>query len=128
MWQDADSLDLMGTKSEGAYYLWTQQEIDDILGPSRAPLFKQRYYVKPEGNADLSPRSDPHGEFHGKNCLIARKSVEEASKASGESTGSSALRYNLTWASGKRCTNANVDINAATSQAANLNKTLMPQS
>ena len=77
-------MDLMGTKSEGAFYLWTEDEIDEVLGPSRAPTFKQRYYVKPEGNADLSPRSDPHGEFQGKNCLIARTSVQEASEAAGK--------------------------------------------
>lgn len=76
----------MGTKSEGAFYLWTEQEVDEVLGPSRAPLFKQRYYVKPEGNADLSDLSDPHDEFQGKNCLIARKSVQEAATTAGEGT------------------------------------------
>ena len=81
--QDADSLDLMGTKSEGAFYVWTEQEIDEVLGPRQASLFKERYYVKPEGNADLSPRSDPHSEFVGKNCLIARKSVQESAEAAG---------------------------------------------
>lgn len=85
-------MDLMGTKSEGAFYLWTEQEIDEVLGPTRAPIFKQRYYVKAEGNADLSPRSDPHGEFQGKNCLTARTSIAEAAHAAGKMTCAS-LRH-----------------------------------
>ena len=42
-------------------------------GPDAAAVFCSHYYVKPEGNCDLSPRSDPHGEFAGLNCLIARQ-------------------------------------------------------
>ena len=51
--QDADSLNPDGKKTEGAFYLWTAAEIDQHLGPD-AQLFKAHYYVKPEGNADLS--------------------------------------------------------------------------
>lgn len=87
----------MGTKSEGAFYLWTEKEIDEVLGPTRAPIFKQRYYVKAEGNADLSPRSDPHGEFQGKNCLIARTSIAEAAQAAGEADDAS-MCYQPFWA------------------------------
>ena len=42
-----------GTKTEGAFYLWTSAEVDSVLGDDAA-LFKDFYYVKPEGNADLS--------------------------------------------------------------------------
>ena len=51
--QDADSLSPEGKKTEGAFYLWTSKEVDEVLGPDAA-LFKAHYYVKPEGNADLS--------------------------------------------------------------------------
>lgn len=43
---------------EGAFYLWTQAEIEEVLSasPKAAELVKRLYYVKPEGNCDLSPR------------------------------------------------------------------------
>ncbi|KAG8389442.1 hypothetical protein BUALT_Bualt02G0229900 [Buddleja alternifolia] len=69
--EDADSAeseDASG-KKEGAFYVWTSQEIDDIL-EEHAPLFKEHYYVKSSGNCDLSRMSDPHNEFNGKNVLI----------------------------------------------------------
>jgi hypothetical protein len=39
-------------------------------------MFIAYYYVKTEGNCDLSRMSDPHGEFGGKNVLIKRPSVD----------------------------------------------------
>jgi uncharacterized protein YyaL (SSP411 family) len=56
--QDADSLDKAGTKKEGAFYLWTQEEVEEVLGRGSrtADIFKKLYYVKAEGNCDLSPR------------------------------------------------------------------------
>lgn len=54
-------------------------------GEERARLFSAHYYVKPGGNADLSPRSDPHDEFVGKNCLIARQSIQDTAKLAGGS-------------------------------------------
>ena len=35
------------------------------------------YYVKHNGNCDLSRMSDPHGEFVGKNVLIERITLDE---------------------------------------------------
>lgn len=56
--QDADSLDKAGKKSEGAFYLWSADEVDEVLGTDseRGRAFKRHYYVKPAGNTDLSPR------------------------------------------------------------------------
>lgn len=56
--QDADSLDASGKKSEGAFYVWSADEIDEVLGTDseRGRVFKQHYYVKASGNTDLSPR------------------------------------------------------------------------
>ncbi|WCJ21389.1 catalytics [Euphorbia peplus] len=69
--EDADSAESEGSKNkkEGAFYVWTSEEIDDIL-LKHATLFKDHYYVKPLGNCDLSRMSDPHNEFKGKNVLI----------------------------------------------------------
>ncbi|KAI3449529.1 hypothetical protein Pfo_006194 [Paulownia fortunei] len=74
--EDADSAEFEGAsgKKEGAFYIWTSQEVEDILG-EHAPLFKGHYYIKPSGNCDLSRMSDPHNEFKGKNVLIERTST-----------------------------------------------------
>ena len=53
--QDADSEDKQGKKSEGAFYVWTAEEVQEVLG-QRAELFMAHYYVKPNGNVDLTPR------------------------------------------------------------------------
>jgi len=82
--QDADSEDKQGKKSEGAYYMWTEQDVDDALGPERARVFKPHYFVKPGGNAVLSSRSDPHHEFAGLNTLIERQSVADTAKQFGD--------------------------------------------
>lgn len=76
--EDADSLEREGLsrKKEGAFYVWTSKEIEDMLGENAEP-FKKLYYVKREGNCDLSQLSDPHGEFVGKNVLIERMKMEE---------------------------------------------------
>ncbi|XP_062178220.1 uncharacterized protein LOC133883051 [Alnus glutinosa] len=80
--EDADSAEHEGAtrKKEGAFYVWTSKEIDDIIG-EHATLFKDHYYVKPLGNCDLSRMSDPHHEFKEKNVLIERRNpAEMASK------------------------------------------------
>ncbi|XP_074268347.1 uncharacterized protein LOC141591786 [Silene latifolia] len=82
--EDADSADAddAARKKEGAFYVWTSKEIDDILG-EHATLFKEHYYVKNSGNCDLSEMSDPHNEFKGKNVLIQRSSTEALAKKLG---------------------------------------------
>ncbi|KAL2345388.1 hypothetical protein Fmac_006673 [Flemingia macrophylla] len=80
--EDADSAETEGAarKKEGAFYIWTSKEVEDILG-EHAALFKEHYYIKQVGNCDLSGMSDPHNEFKGKNILIERnESSEIASK------------------------------------------------
>ncbi|KAK9945603.1 hypothetical protein M0R45_011111 [Rubus argutus] len=73
--EDADSAESEGAtrKKEGAFYVWSSKEVEDILGED-ATLFKNHYYIKPPGNCDLSRMSDPHNEFKSKNVLIERKS------------------------------------------------------
>ncbi len=67
--EDADSVvdDGSGGHAEGAFYVWTKQEIGEALGPEAAVEFCARYGVRAEGNAPDG--SDPQGEFAGKNIL-----------------------------------------------------------
>ena len=82
--EDADSLTKAGgsEKAEGAFYVWTKDEIDDALGAD-AELFEYQYGVEQEGNAP--PGSDPQGEFRGKNILYERQSFAETAKHFGKS-------------------------------------------
>ncbi len=61
-------------KEEGAFYVWTQAEIESALGDDAA-LFCAFYGVKPNGNAPHS--GDPHGEFRGKNILYRAHPLNE---------------------------------------------------
>jgi uncharacterized protein YyaL (SSP411 family) len=63
--------------AEGAFYIWTEKEIDDALG-SDAALFKFHYGVQAHGNAPEG--SDPQDEFRGKNILIERHSIAETAE------------------------------------------------
>ncbi len=63
---------------EGAFYVWTQKEIDAALEPEAAKIFCQRYGANPDGNAPEG--SDPQNEFSGKNTLIRRHSISEIAK------------------------------------------------
>src|SRR5207248_499647 len=64
-------------KAEGAFYVWTKQEIDDALGED-APTFSFHYGVEKNGNAPAG--TDPHGEFVGKSILIERHSLAETAR------------------------------------------------
>jgi uncharacterized protein YyaL (SSP411 family) len=64
-------------KKEGAFYVWTEKEVDAALGDDSA-LFKFHYGVQPHGNAPEG--SDPQDEFRGKNILIERHMVAETAQ------------------------------------------------
>jgi uncharacterized protein YyaL (SSP411 family) len=66
--------------AEGAFYVWTKQEIDDALGED-APIFSFHYGLEENGNAPAG--ADPHGEFVGKNILIERHSLAETARFRG---------------------------------------------
>ena len=68
--EDADSLPRADAarKLEGAFYVWTQPEIAEVLGPERARAFSAAYGVEADGN--VAPDSDPHGELVGQNVLF----------------------------------------------------------
>ncbi len=61
-------------KVEGAFYVWTKNEIDSALGDA-AGIFNFYYGVEENGNAPAE--SDPQGEFRGKNILIRRHTLAE---------------------------------------------------
>src|SRR5262249_61592051 len=61
--EDADSVPPEtpgGKKSEGAFYLWTDEEAARLLGAD-ADVFRRRYGIEPGANAP----SDPQPEFTG---------------------------------------------------------------
>ena len=58
-------------KGEGAFYIWTHQELLDALGPDEAANIGRRYGVAPNGNV----QEDPHGEFGGRNILYLAQDV-----------------------------------------------------
>lgn len=60
-------------KEEGAFYLWTKNEIEDILGHEIASIFNFYYGVKSQGNA----LNDPMNVFVGENILYIWSTIEE---------------------------------------------------
>jgi uncharacterized protein YyaL (SSP411 family) len=62
-------------KSEGAFYIWSYQEIVDALGEQDAAVFCRRFGVKTNGNVD----EDPHGEFTGRNILYQAQEIADES-------------------------------------------------
>jgi uncharacterized protein YyaL (SSP411 family) len=87
--EDADSIppehagDPHAHKTEGAFYLWTEAELDQLLGAREqdAKIFKLRFGIRPDGNAP----EDPQGEFTGKNLLYVASSIEEIVEKTGQS-------------------------------------------
>jgi uncharacterized protein len=77
--EDADSLFEHGKPEhgEGAFYVWTEKQIDDALGADAA-VCKFQFGVQPHGNAPEG--SDPQDEFRGKNILIQRNTLAETAK------------------------------------------------
>jgi uncharacterized protein YyaL (SSP411 family) len=65
-------------KGEGAFYVWTQQEIESVLGRPAARAFCYQFGVEPGGNV----REDPHQEFVGKNILFRAHEPDEETAAS----------------------------------------------
>jgi uncharacterized protein YyaL (SSP411 family) len=66
-------------KIEGAFYVWTADEILALLG-EHAPAFVGRYGVLPHGNAPF----DPQHEFVNKNLLHTALSIADIAKGTGK--------------------------------------------
>ncbi|HLG58115.1 MAG TPA: thioredoxin domain-containing protein [Vicinamibacterales bacterium] len=67
-------------KMEGAFYIWREDEIRELLGGD-ADVFIARYGVRPDGNAPF----DPQAEFTHKNLLHAARALEDVAEAAGRS-------------------------------------------
>jgi uncharacterized protein YyaL (SSP411 family) len=82
--EDADSLPPESAatpgarKAEGAFYLWTADEVDSLLGADAA-FARARFGIEPRGNAPF----DPHGEFTGRNILYLAAPVAEPARGDG---------------------------------------------
>ena len=62
-------------KMEGAFYIWTEQEIRDVLGVD-ADIFCKRFGVQPGGNAPF----DPQNEFANKNLLYTARPLADVTE------------------------------------------------
>jgi len=74
--EDADSPNPAhpGHSGEGAFYIWTEAEIVEILDAETAAVFNLHFGVEPDGNVE----HDPQGEFTGRNILYEAVRAEEA--------------------------------------------------
>ena len=94
--QDADSMPPEdanrpgATSTEGAYYLWTRDELDAVLGAD-AGLVALRFGVEAAGNAP----HDPTGEFRGKNHFYLARTVEEVAREANTTVGDVTARLAL---------------------------------
>ncbi|MFW2365788.1 MAG: thioredoxin domain-containing protein, partial [Desulforhopalus sp.] len=70
---DSDNPYASGEHGEGAYYLWTEEDINRRLGQDDAALFIYSYGVQSGGNV----AQDPLQEFTGRNILYRAHSPDE---------------------------------------------------
>jgi uncharacterized protein YyaL (SSP411 family) len=84
--EDADSVppenagDPSPHKMEGAFYIWRDEEIGEVLGDD-ANGFRIRYGILPDGNAPF----DPQNEFVHKNVLYTARGIDEVMSATAKS-------------------------------------------
>jgi uncharacterized protein YyaL (SSP411 family) len=77
--EDADSViapEHPDLKGEGAFYIWSLEEIHALLSQPAAAWFCYRYGVREGSNVE----SDPHGEFTGRNILYQARTVDETAR------------------------------------------------
>ena len=63
-------------KGEGAFYVWSWQELIDVLGEQKAAWIAHRYGAQPDGNV----HEDPHQEFTGRNILFAAHTIGDTAR------------------------------------------------
>jgi hypothetical protein len=86
--EDADSLRAEGSsgesgKGEGAFYVWTDAELREVLGAELHPLVAYAYGVIEHGN--VPSEHDPHGEFTGVSILERRATPDQIAQRFGRS-------------------------------------------
>lgn len=78
--EDAESIeDNNDIKKEGAYYLWTKKEIDDLLGQDNSAVFCYHFGVEHLGNILY----DPHDTFGNSNVLYIANDIYDTAKKFG---------------------------------------------
>ena len=87
--EDADSLNEEGEMEEGAFYVWSTDELRDLLAPDLAELVIDVYNMSPEGNY----QEESTGQRTGKNVLHLDRSLAE--EAERRDMDESALRDRL---------------------------------
>jgi uncharacterized protein len=65
--------------AEGAFYVWSKDEVDRVLGAERARVFDYHYGVEPKGNV----QEDLQAEFKNKNILIQRHDLTDTANKFG---------------------------------------------
>ncbi|CDS12674.1 hypothetical protein LRAMOSA04860 [Lichtheimia ramosa] len=78
--EDADSYpeEDPSKKMEGAFYVWEDEKLDEILDPKEAKVFKRYYGVTKNGN--VNPALDPQGELEDQNVLAEEMPVADVAK------------------------------------------------
>jgi uncharacterized protein len=77
--EDADSVppehagDESARKSEGAFYLWSEDEVNAVLDPAASAIVRARFGIEPAGNV----LDDPQGEFGTKNILYVAMALDD---------------------------------------------------
>ena len=85
--EDADSApdaQYPDKKVEGAYYVWTKDEVVRVLGKEDDEIFSYRYGIKEAGNVDIDPRH----EFRRKNVLSITHTTKDTAVHFKRSEGS----------------------------------------
>jgi hypothetical protein len=78
--EDADSAsdaERPAEKGEGAFYIWSYEELEALLGKQRAAWFAWVFGCRANGNVD----NDPHNEFTGRNILYLTEPVPASDAA-----------------------------------------------
>ena len=76
---DSDNPYEAGEHGEGAFYLWSRDHLETLLGSPAAEIFIHSYGVEEHGNVD----QDPHGEFTGLNILYRKHDAAQTAEALG---------------------------------------------
>ncbi|MBV8899192.1 MAG: thioredoxin domain-containing protein [Verrucomicrobia bacterium] len=81
--EDADSLPAADApeKREGAFYVWTKEELEQVLSLPEVQVFCRTFGVERDGN--VNPDSDPHGELHHQNVLFVQNEAAVVAKLTG---------------------------------------------
>ncbi|KAF7714086.1 Spermatogenesis-associated protein 20 [Penicillium ucsense] len=81
--EDADSYPSPNDteKREGAFYVWSLKELNQVLGSRDAPVCARHWGILPDGN--VAAEYDPHDEFMNQNVLSVKATPSKLAKEFG---------------------------------------------